>query len=279
MALAGTAARGRAQSPVAALAGRPRDLRSLVCQRGGRVAGATRRRADVPSLRTFQEGIAAALSPGQRAGLRAGSGPGGSTTPSALGARRAQRPVGGGPQAARHRRAGPGVRPSRPALDHPVRRGLLASHPRLVVVGPAELGIDPGRLRLGGRGHPRPAVGRHPGPAAGRSGSDFLSNTLRGACGRLGVVLDPAPPDAPFRKGKVEVAGKLVERALLPPLAGYGGRVPRPVSCGLRCWASRIWSTCCGRASTPGIAPTSIPSTAARWPRPSARRHAGPHGG
>ncbi|HVE47867.1 MAG TPA: Mu transposase C-terminal domain-containing protein, partial [Acidimicrobiales bacterium] len=54
-------------------------------------------------------------------------------------------------------------------------------------------------------------------------GADFLSNALRAACGRLGVVLDPAPPESPFRKGKVEVAGKLIERALLPPLPGYLG--------------------------------------------------------
>ena len=54
-------------------------------------------------------------------------------------------------------------------------------------------------------------------------GADFLCNALKEACGRLGVVLDPAPPYSPFRKGKVERAGKSVERALLPPLPGYLG--------------------------------------------------------
>jgi len=43
---------------------------------------------------------------------------------------------------------------------------------------------------------------------------------------RLGVVLDPAPPYSPFRKGKVEITGKSVERALLPPLPGYLGAGP-----------------------------------------------------
>ena len=36
-------------------------------------------------------------------------------------------------------------------------------------------------------------------------------------------MLDPAPPDSPFRKGKVEAAGKCIERALIPPLPGYLG--------------------------------------------------------
>jgi len=51
----------------------------------------------------------------------------------------------------------------------------------------------------------------------------LLCNALKEACGRLGVVLDPAPPYSPFRKGKVEITGKSVERALLPPLPGYLG--------------------------------------------------------
>jgi hypothetical protein len=54
-------------------------------------------------------------------------------------------------------------------------------------------------------------------------GADFLCDALREACGRLGVVLDPAPAYSPFRKGKVEAAGKSVDRALLPPLPGYRG--------------------------------------------------------
>ena len=54
-------------------------------------------------------------------------------------------------------------------------------------------------------------------------GADFLCDAIREACGRLGVVLDPAPPDSPFRKGKVEAAGRCVERALIPPLPGYLG--------------------------------------------------------
>ncbi|MGH9279286.1 MAG: Mu transposase C-terminal domain-containing protein, partial [Acidimicrobiales bacterium] len=51
-------------------------------------------------------------------------------------------------------------------------------------------------------------------------------DALRAACGRLGVVLDPAPGDSPFRKGKVEAGAKGIERALLPPLPGYLGAGP-----------------------------------------------------
>lgn len=57
-------------------------------------------------------------------------------------------------------------------------------------------------------------------------GADFLCDALRGACGRLGVILDPAPAYSPFRKGKVEAAGKSIDRALLPPLPGYLGAGP-----------------------------------------------------
>ncbi len=41
-----------------------------------------------------------------------------------------------------------------------------------------------------------------------------MCDALREACGRLGVVLDPAPAYSPFLKGKVEAAGKSVDRAL-----------------------------------------------------------------
>lgn len=54
-------------------------------------------------------------------------------------------------------------------------------------------------------------------------GADFLCDALREACGRLGVVLDPAPPDSPFRKGKVEAAAKGIERSIVPALPGYLG--------------------------------------------------------
>ncbi len=183
--------------------------------------------ADVPSLRTFQEGIAAALSPGQRAGLRAGE--------------RARReydaylrwePEGRNDLwEADHKQLDIDVRargfdrPVRPWITlfveaysrvipgwslsvQPSSASILAAFGSAVAVTPAQpWGGIPVRLRVD-------------------RGADFLSNALRGACGRLGVVLDPAPPDSPFRKGKVEVAGKLVERALLPPLAGYRGAGP-----------------------------------------------------
>ena len=180
--------------------------------------------ADVPSLRTFQEGIARALTPGQRAGLRAGE--------------RARREfdayVRWEPEArndlweADHKqldidvRAGGFERPVRPWLTlfveaysrvvpgwavsvRPHSGSILAAFGAAVTVNPAKpWGGVPVRLRVD-------------------RGADFLSDALKEACGRLGVVLDPAPAYSPFRKGKVEAGGKGIERELLPPLPGYLG--------------------------------------------------------
>jgi len=180
--------------------------------------------ADVPALRTFQEGIAAALTPGQRAGLRAGE--------------RERREYDAylrwEPEArndlweADHKqldidvRAKGFERPVRPWLTlfveaysrlvpgwalsvTPHSGSILAAFGSAVAVTPAKTwGGVPVRLRVD-------------------RGADFLCNALGEACGRLGVVLDPAPPYSPFRKGKVEITGKSVERALLPPLPGYLG--------------------------------------------------------
>ena len=183
--------------------------------------------AEVPSLRTFQAGIARALTPGQRAGLRAGE--------------RARRELDAylrwEPEArndlweADHKqldvdvRAGGFERPVRPWLTlfveaysrvvpgwalsvRPHSGSILAAFGSALSVGPAKpWGGVPVRLRVD-------------------RGADFLCDALREACGRLGVVLDPAPPDAPFRKGKVEAAAKGIERELLPPLPGYLGAGP-----------------------------------------------------
>lgn len=178
--------------------------------------------APVPSLRTFQEGIAVALTPGQRAGLRAGE--------------RARRefdaylrwePEGRNDLwEADHKqldievRAQGFERPVRPWLTlfveafsrvvpgwalsvRPHSGSILAAFGSAVAVTATKpWGGVPVRLRVD-------------------RGADFLCDALREACGRLGVILDPAPAYSPFRKGKVEAAGKSIDRALLPPLPGY----------------------------------------------------------
>lgn len=78
--------------------------------------------ADVPALRTFQEGIAASLTPGPAGRAKGGgAGPPEVRRLPPLGARGAQRPLGGRPQAARHRRAGQGLRAPGAALADPTR--------------------------------------------------------------------------------------------------------------------------------------------------------------
>ena len=180
--------------------------------------------ADVPSLRTFQEGIARALTPGQRAGLRAGE--------------RARREYDAylrwEPEArndlweADHKQLDIDVRA--PGFDRTVRPWLtlfVEAYSR-VVPGWA-LSVTPHSGSILAAFGSAVAVseekpwGGVPVRLRVDRGADFLCDALREACGRLGVVLDPAPPDSPFRKGKVEAAGKGIEQALLPPLPGSLG--------------------------------------------------------
>lgn len=180
--------------------------------------------ADVPALRTFQEGIAAALTPGQRAGLRAGE--------------RERREYDAylrwEPEArndlweADHKQLDIEVRAQ--GFERPVRPWLtlfVEAYSRLVPGWALSVTPHSGPI-LAAFGSavavtPSKAWGGVPVRLRVDRGADFLCNALKDACGRLGVVLDPAPPYSPFRKGKVERAGKSVERALLPPLPGYLG--------------------------------------------------------
>ena len=180
--------------------------------------------ADVPALRTFQEGIAAALTPGQRAGLRAGE--------------RERREYDAylrwEPEArndlweADHKQLDIDVRAQ--GFERPVRPWLtlfVEAYSRLVPGWALSVTPHSGSI-LAAFGSavavtPKKAWGGVPVRLRVDRGADFLCNALKDACGRLGVVLDPAPPYSPFRKGKVEITGKSVEQALLPPLPGYLG--------------------------------------------------------
>ena len=188
--------------------------------------------ADVPGLRTFQEGIAAALSPGQRAGLRTGE--------------RARReydaylrwePEGRNDLwEADHKQLDIDVRargfdrPVRPWITlfveaysrvvpgwalsvQPSSASILAAFGSAVAVTPTQpWGGIPVRLRVD-------------------RGADFLSNALRDACGRLGVVLDPAPPDVPLPQGQGRGRGQARSSGrscrLCPATWGPGARPAR----------------------------------------------------
>ena len=223
-------ARGQSAAPHTAWRPSPEDLIAYASWCANASAAWKDRReagADVPALRTFQEGIAAALTPGQRAGLRAGE----------LARREYDAYLRWEPEArndlweADHKQLDVDVRaqgferPVRPWLTlfveaysrvvagwalsvTPHSGSILAAFGSAVAVSPAKVwGGIPVRLRVD-------------------RGADFLCNALKEACGRLGVVLDPAPSYSPFRKGKVEISAKSVERALLPPLPGYLGAGP-----------------------------------------------------
>jgi putative transposase len=180
--------------------------------------------AVVPSLRTFQEGIAATLTPGQRAGLRSGE-----NARRELDAYLRWEPEGRNDLwEADHKQLDIDVRAQ--GFERPVR-------PWLTLFVEAFSRVVPG-WALSARPHSGSILaafgvaatvteGKPWGGVPVRlrvdRGADFLCDALREACGRLGVVLDPAPAYSPFRKGKVEAAGKSVDRALLPPLPGYRG--------------------------------------------------------
>ena len=181
----------------------------------------------VPSLRTFQRGMAAALTPGQRAGLRAGE--------------RARRefdaylrwePEGRNDVwEADHKQLDIDVVVR--GVDRPVRPWLTLFVDGFSRVVPGwALSIQPSSASiLAGFGaaisvSPATPWGGVPLRVRVDRGADFLGDALGEACGRLGVIVDPAPGDSPFRKGKVEAAGKGIDRGLLPPLPGYRGAGP-----------------------------------------------------
>jgi putative transposase len=177
---------------------------------------------DVPALRTFQEGIAAVLTPGQRAGLRAGE-----KARREFDAYLRWEPEGRNDLwEADHKQLDIDVRAS--GFDRPVRPWLtlfVEAFSRVVVGWALSVRPHSGSI-LAAFGSavavtPNKPWGGVPVRLRVDRGADFLCDAVREACGRLGVVLDPAPPYSPFRKGKVEAAGKSVERALLPPLPGY----------------------------------------------------------
>lgn len=198
---------------------------------GANASAAWRQRRDdgaaVPSLRTFQQGVAAALTPGQRAGLRSGENARREFDaylrwePDArndlwesdhkqldidVSASGFDRPVR--PWFTLFVEAFSRVIPGWALSARPHSGSILAAFGSAVAVSPAKpWGGVPVRLRVD-------------------RGADFLCDAVRDACGRLGVVLDPAPPYSPFRKGKVEAGGKLIDRGLLPPLPGYRGAGP-----------------------------------------------------
>jgi putative transposase len=178
--------------------------------------------AAVPSLRTFQEGIAAALTPGQRAGLRAGE-----NARREFDAYLRWEPEGRNDLwEADHKQLDIEVRAQ--GFDRPVRPWLtlfVEAYSRVVPGWALSVRPHSGSI-LAAFGSavaltPTKPWGGVPVRLRVDRGADFLCGALREACGRLGVVLDPAPAYSPFRKGKVEAAGKSIDRALLPPLPGY----------------------------------------------------------
>ena len=178
----------------------------------------------VPSLRTFQAGMATALTRGQRAGLRAGE--------------RARREFDAylrwEPEArndvweADHKQLDIDVVVR--AADGPVRPWLTLFVEGFSRVVPGwALSIQPSAasiLAAFGAGvsiSPAKPWGGVPVWLRVDQGADFLGAALEEACGRLGVILAPVTADCPFLKGKVEAAGKNIDRGLLPPLPGYRG--------------------------------------------------------